>query len=400
MWSRLNHTRLLRAAGLYTWALVGIPIVGNAWFLPPSSGSDGLGINVPMALGTYLAFGASYWLATRGLGERTRSWPAPLDLLLLAVLTASAVAVGFYTQTGLSGVLMLIVAGVLPWLLGLRLAVAWLVLAFVALVPAFMALPDFNFWEAVFQSTFYVGFAAFVLVTAYVAREQAAAREEQRRLNAELRATRALLAESARVNERTRISRELHDLLGHHLTALSLNLEVAGHITEGRAQEHVRQAHTLARLLLTDVREAVSQLREGGAIDLGAALRPLAENVPKLAIHMDIQQPLTVDDPERAHVLLRCAQEAITNAVRHAGAHNLWLEAHADGGRIVLRVRDDGAGAEHLAAGNGLQGMRERLRQLGGRLEVATRRGEGFQLTMTLPAAPDAEPGIPQGVAA
>ena len=400
MWSRLNHTRLLRAAGLYTWALVGIPIVGNAWFLPPSSGSDGLGINVPMALGTYLAFGASYWLATRGLGERTRSWPAPLDLLLLAVLTASAVAVGFYTQTGLSGVLMLIVAGVLPWLLGLRLAVAWLVLAFVALVPAFTALPDFNFWEAVFQSTFYVGFAAFVLVTAYVAREQAAAREEQRRLNAELRATRALLAESVRVNERTRISRELHDLLGHHLTALSLNLEVAGHITEGRAQEHVRQAHTLARLLLTDVREAVSQLREGGAIDLGAALRPLAENVPKLAIHMDIQQPLTVDDPERAHVLLRCAQEAITNAVRHAGAHNLWLEAHADGGRIVLRVRDDGAGAEHLAAGNGLQGMRERLRQLGGRLEVATRRGEGFQLTMTLPAAPDAEPGIPQGVAA
>jgi signal transduction histidine kinase len=161
-----------------------------------------------------------------------------------------------------------------------------------------------------------------------------------------------------------------------------------------------QQAHTLARLLLTDVREAVSQMREGGAIDLGAALRPLAENVPKLAIHMDIQQPLTVDDPERAHVLLRCAQEAITNAVRHAGAHNLWLEAHADGGRIVLRVRDDGAGAEHLAAGNGLQGMRERLRQLGGRLEVATRRGEGFQLTMTLPAAPDAEPGIPQGVAA
>ena len=56
----------------------------------------------------------------------------------------------------------------------------------------------------------------------------------------------------------------------------------------------MQQAHTLARLLLTDVREAVSQLRESGAIDLGAALRPLAENVPKLDIHMDIQHPLTV----------------------------------------------------------------------------------------------------------
>ena len=113
-----------------------------------------------------------------------------------------------------------------------------------------------------------------------MARQQAEARDEQRRLNAELRATRVLLAESARVNERTRISRELHDLLGHHLTALSLNLEVAGHLTEGRAQEHVKQAHTLARLLLTDVREAVSQLREGDAIDLGAALLLLAEHVP------------------------------------------------------------------------------------------------------------------------
>ena len=132
---------------------------------------------------------------------------------------------------------------------------------------------------------------------------------------------------ASRVNERTRISRELHDLLGHHLTALSLNLEVAGHLSEGRVQEHVQQAHTLAELLLTDVREAVSQLREGGAIDLAAALRPLAENVPRWTIHMDIEDPLTLDDPERAHVLLRCTQEIITNAVRHAGARNLWIDA-------------------------------------------------------------------------
>ena len=74
----------------------------------------------------------------------------------------------------------------------------------------------------------------------------AQAREEQRRLNAELRATRALLAESTRINERTRISRELHDLLGHHLTALSLNLEVASHVTEGKAQELKGEAQQVA----------------------------------------------------------------------------------------------------------------------------------------------------------
>ena len=178
----------------------------------------------------------------------------------------------------------------------LPLGVAWLVLSQLAVVPVFVHGLNFPLLEALMQSVLYAGFSGFVFVTSLVARQQAQAREEQRRLNAELRATRALLAESARVNERTRISRELHDLLGHHLTALSLNLEVAGHLSEGRVKEHVQQAHTLARLLLTDVREAVSHLREGGAIDLAAALRPLAENVPSLAIHMDIDCLLYTSD--------------------------------------------------------------------------------------------------------
>lgn len=388
MLNRLSHTRLLRAAGLYTWALVGIPIILNVWFLPPSRGVDetaGLGINVPMTVVSYLAFGLCYWLATRSLGSRDTAASTRGNFVLLVVLTTSAVAVGYFTQTGLSAMLLLVMAGVLPWILSLRAAVVWLLLAHIPLVPSFMARDDFSFWEALFQSTFYVGFSAFVLVTAYVARQQAQARDEQRRLNAELRATRMLLAESARVNERTRISRELHDLLGHHLTALSLNLEVAGHMTEGRALEHVKQAHTLAKLLLTDVREVVSQLREGDAIDLGGALLLLTERVPALAIHMDIEEPLTLDDAERAHVLLRCTQEIITNAVRHAGARNLWIHCRRDGGKIVINAHDDGQGADVVIAGNGLRGMRERLRQHGGNMTIESRAGGGFRLCLQVP---------------
>ncbi|SDQ19023.1 sensor histidine kinase [Pseudoxanthomonas sp. CF125] len=388
MLNRLSHTRLLRAAGLYTWALVGIPIILNVWFLPPSRGVDettGLGINVPMTIVSYLAFGLCYWLATRSLGSRDTLASTRGNFVLLMVLTTAAVAVGYFTQTGLSAMLLLVMAGVLPWILSLRAAVAWLLLAHIPLVPSFMARDDFSFWEALFQSTFYVGFSAFVLVTAYVARQQAQARDEQRRLNAELRATRMLLAESARVNERTRISRELHDLLGHHLTALSLNLEVAGHMTEGRALEHVKQAHTLAKLLLTDVREVVSQLREGDAIDLGGALLLLTERVPALAIHMNIEEPLTLDDAERAHVLLRCTQEIITNAVRHAGARNLWIHCRRDGGQIVINAHDDGQGADVVIAGNGLRGMRERLRQHGGNMTIESRAGGGFRLCLQVP---------------
>ncbi|WP_028918195.1 sensor histidine kinase [Pseudoxanthomonas sp. J35] len=394
MLGRLSHTNLLRYAGLYTWALVGLPIILNIWFLPPSRGVDGNGVHVPMTALTYFGFGACYWLATSSLGSGGRREVAWHAVLLLA-MNAAAIGVGFYTQTGLGAVLLMIMAGVLPWLAGIRVAVLWLVAAHVALVPSFMARDDFNFWESLLQSLFYVGFSAFVMTTAYVARQQAQARDEQRRLNAELRATRALLAESARVNERTRISRELHDLLGHHLTALSLNLEVASHMTEGRAQEHVRQAHTLAKLLLTDVREAVSQLRDAsGGIDLAAALQPLADHVPSLDITLDVQSPLAVDDPERAHVMLRCTQEIITNAVRHAGARHLRIRVWREPGALMLDAQDDGRGADGLVPGNGLRGMRERIQQCGGTLEIQTRRGEGFRLRLSIPVTTPVLPAI------
>ncbi len=385
MLGRISHTRLLRAAGLYTWALVGIPIILNVWFLPPSSGAGGQGVDIPMTALAYFTFGICYWQATRSLTGRGTQANDVHSIVLALVLTLAAVAVGVYSRTGLSAMLMVIVAGVLPWLLSLRVAVAWLLLGHVPLMWAFMALEDFNFWEALFQSAFYVGFAGFVLVTAYVARQQAQARDEQRRLNAELRATRVLLAESARINERTRISRELHDLLGHHLTALSLNLEVAGHMTEGRALEHVRQAQTLARLLLTDVREAVSQLRDSGAIDLGAALMPLADKVPAIDIRMDIEEPLTLDDPERAHVLLRCTQEIITNAVRHARARRLCVSCRRQGDAILIEAEDDGVGASQVVMGNGLRGMSERLAHYGGTVELETAPGKGFRLSLRLP---------------
>ncbi|MBB1061382.1 sensor histidine kinase [Marilutibacter spongiae] len=402
MLTHLNHSRLLRYAGLFTWVVVGVPLLylySWSWLLEAGGVESGVAAGFAAmpwaAIAAYALFGASYAWLTRELGGRQVRW---VDQLFLLVLTASAVGVSYFTETGLGSILLMVTASVLPWMLPLRVGVAWLVLSQLIIVPVYIRL-DLPVFEAVMQSVLYAGFSGFVFVTSLVARQQSLAREEQRQLNAELRATRALLAESARVNERTRISRELHDLLGHHLTALSLNLEVASHLSEGRVKDHVRQAHTLARLLLTDVREAVSQLREGGAIDLESALRPLAENVPSLNIQMDIQSPLTVDDPERAHTLLRSTQEIITNTVRHAHARNLWIEARSEDGMIVMRARDDGRGAEAPVPGNGLQGMRERLQQQGGELTIETRPQAGFSLRLVLPATVAAAP-VNEGVVA
>src|SRR3546814_8564387 len=98
----------------------------------------------------------------------------------------------------------MVVACVLPWMLPLPLGVAALVLSQFPIVPVYVHGFGFSWADALMQSLLYAGFCMFVFVTSLVARQQAQAREDQRRLNAELRATRALLAESTRVNARTR----------------------------------------------------------------------------------------------------------------------------------------------------------------------------------------------------
>ena len=377
---RLNHIELLRYAGLFTYACVGIPLLVEA--LSPVGDlttTDHVGWVV-----SYVFFGISDWTLSSGLGRR-RAGPARWILLLM--MSASAVAISYFSHTGLAGILLLVIAGVLPWIMPVAYGIAWLLGEALAMVPVFVAhVEGYGWFDSLLQSGLYVGFSSFTFITSLVAKDQADSREDQRRLNAELRATRALLAESSRMGERLRISRELHDLLGHHLTALSLNLEVASHLVQDKAQEHVRQAQSLARLLLSDVREVVSQLRADDEIDLRKALDALIEGLPEPVVHIEMAPDFNVDDPRRAQVLLRCAQEVITNTIRHARARNLWLSFEAAGdGTLRVRARDDGQGAEAVAPGNGLSGMRERLAQFGGGLAIDTGRGRGFSLEAWMP---------------
>ena len=393
---RIGNSRMLRYAGLFTWAAVGLWLIIfliDPQSLPLDEIDRGWMLLILRWLVVYLLFGGVYWWITRSLGDRK---PGIWDHIGLLLLTCCAIGVSYLSGTALGSILLMVVAGLLPWMLPLRIGVVWLVMGNMAVLPIYTGPLGFPLLVGVLQALGYMGFSSFVFTTALVARQQAEARDEQRRLNSELRATRALLAESVRVNERTRIARELHDLLGHHLTALSLNLEVANHLTSGAAQEHVGQAHTLAKLLLSDVREAVSQIRDDGAIDMSATLRPLAENVPGLAVEMRMPEPFLIDDAERSHVLLRCTQEIITNTVRHAKAQRLELDYSVAGGWIRVRAQDDGRGANLEGFGNGLRGMRERLTAYGGKMVVRTAPGEGFALDLELPVDdPVDPPGAP-----
>ncbi len=225
-----------------------------------------------------------------------------------------------------------------------------------------------------------------LVFTANALRRQAETARALAQTNRELRAAQAIIANNVRDAERLRISRELHDAWGHELTALGLQLEIASHVTgPGRANDHVMQAKGLARALLAKVRDVVAALREAERCDLKEALESLAKSVPTPAIHVEISPAVRVG-PNQAHALMRCAQEAVTNAVRHSEASNLWLQVTADGEGVRLVARNDGsARTPESSPGSGLVGMRERVESLGGRLAVRTGADFGFTVDAWLP---------------
>ena len=370
---------LLRYAGLFTWLCASIPLfLMQYWYESP------LGLNQYLAWWVlHLVFGLTYWNQVKALPVRSS---LSHRLVTISVLTICALGVSMMAETALGGILLLIVAGLLPWMLPAAPALAWLIGQNVLLVLVINDIPDISFSNAVLAGGLFLGISLFAFMSGVVTLRQHIARDALRKVNSELRATQALLADNTRIAERVRIARELHDLVGHHLTALTLNLEVATHLVDGKGLEHVQQAHSLAKLLLADVREVVNDMRVDDKVDLAAALRTLVSGVPEPRIHLDLPLELAMTDPRRAQVLLRCTQEMITNSVRHARAKNLWISLIHDVDGVALTARDDGRGVHSVEAGNGLIGMAERLRQLGGELKIETSQGAGFSLHAWIPA--------------
>jgi signal transduction histidine kinase len=254
-------------------------------------------------------------------------------------------------------------------------------LAWIAAQTAALALIARQFDSVILS---FVAFELFAYFAVRIAHREALARQALAAANAELKVTAGLLDISSRTEERLRIARDLHDLLGHHLTALSLNLEVATHLTSGEAKESIEKSKAITKELLGDVRAVVSRLREDEPVDLATALNALRTSIATPALHIDLEN-VAVSDPAVAQVALRAVQEIVTNAVRHSGARNLWLRLSTSDHTLDVDARDDGAGTDTIEFGNGLRGIRERVEQVRGSLEVSSMRGRGFSVHITLP---------------
>lgn len=213
-------------------------------------------------------------------------------------------------------------------------------------------------------------------------------REQLAVAHVELRAAAVLRDESTRSEERLRIARELHDVLGHQLTVLALELETASHQDGERAREHVVRAKDVARELLGDVRATVGELRRH-APSLEESLGSLVERVTVPRVRVAVDDDVTVDE-EQTVVLVRVVQEALTNAIRHAEATVLDVTVTAEEGRVRLVAQDDGWGAARVEPGNGLRGIEERVRAAGGTVRLDGR--GGFRVEVEL--APEREAAL------
>lgn len=192
-----------------------------------------------------------------------------------------------------------------------------------------------------------------------------------------MQATQASLAVTA---ERERVARDVHDVLGHSLTVLSVKAELAGRLIDvdpARARAELESIQATARQALAEVRTTVGGLRASNLdAEVAAAPRVLAD----AGIEARVDGEVADTDPRHRALLAWVLRESVTNVVRHSGATRATVRLRPDG----LDVLDDGCGTD-APEGNGLRGLRERVEAVGGRVEIGGAPGSGTRVRVELP---------------
>lgn len=359
--ARLLHP--LNLAGVLTWLAVAMALRGDhvsAW-----------------QTGALLAA----WLLAF-LGSSTACVGRPrLRIAFLLVEAASALAlIWLPSNSNTAPVLLVVLVAQLAMTYPLRIV---LPLAIVGNLAVYLLYARHDHGNPLALVLSYGGFQLFAALTSHYARSAEEARDRLARVNADLLATRALLADTARDGERLRVARELHDVAGHKLTALRLNLRALQAESPSPQLQLVEQ---LSAELLGDIRGVVQALRDTQGLDIDTALRALAAPYPRPALQLVIDEGVVIEDPLLAETVLRTVQEALTNAARHGQADTLSVHLRRNGATLQLQIEDDGRVQWPLREGHGLTGMRERIEALGGSLRIERATGGGIHIEAAFPA--------------
>jgi signal transduction histidine kinase len=364
-------TEPLNLAAHVTWIAVGIDLIANRFGLART------GVPIALSATLFLLFIAAL---VANFSGRLRGHQGSLAVLLQG---AAALALIGCTRVWSTPILFIIVVAQAAAIWPLRVLLPWALLSNAVL---YAIIARFG-WDsgALLSVVMNAGFQAFAALMTRIAKDAEGRADELRAINAELVATRSLLTEGARDQERLRLSRELHDVAGHKLTALKLNLRALQPQVAGEVADEVALCTQLADELLSDLRGVVRQLRSDDGIDLQRALASLAAPFRKPQIELSIDPEVRVESLELAQTIVRVVQEGITNAVRHADAEHVRIGLSRDAQSLKLAIADDGRNRAPIRPGHGLTGMRERIDEHGGTLEIERDAG-GTTLTVVLPA--------------
>ncbi len=194
---------------------------------------------------------------------------------------------------------------------------------------------------------------------------------QRNQANRQLRMAQDEIEHLARVAERERIARDLHDVLGHTLSVVILKSELASKLIGNdpdRAANEIRDVEQISREALAEVRNAIGGYRAGG---LEAELVRAASTLKTAGVAAECQSVHVSLSPAQETVLALAVREAVTNVVRHARARRCLLRLEQVDGNCLLEIQDDGCGGSQ-GEGNGVRGMRERVEALGGTLQRET----------------------------
>jgi two-component system sensor histidine kinase DesK len=206
---------------------------------------------------------------------------------------------------------------------------------------------------------------------------------ERNRMNRKLRKANEEIETLAKVAERERIARDLHDVLGHTLSVITLKSELASKLVDRdpqRAGKEIREVEQISRQALSEVRDAIRGYRSQGLVAELAQAKSTLETAG-LTVQCDAATSMKLPAVQES-VLSLAVREAVTNVVRHAQARTCRMRLEQQSGSCRLEIHDDGCGTSQ-GEGNGLRGMRERVEMLGGTLNRTTE--AGTKLTITLP---------------
>lgn len=242
---------------------------------------------------------------------------------------------------------------------------------------------------------------AFVLLLVGALLSEKQRRSELIQAHSRLRHYALLIEDQATLQERNRIAREIHDALGHSLTAQSIQLENAAMLladNPDRAASYLDEARQLGKAALKEVRASVSTLRKNPlqGVSLTQAIEQLVRTFERDR-SLQVRTHLTVTETPATDIttaLYRITQEALTNIARHSQATQVHITLTTAANHLRLLIHDNGIGftPSNNATGFGLQSMRERAEALGGTCQLASQPGQGCQLQIDVPLRPS-----PQG---